>query len=109
MARRKKLDNESPDQARTRKIFESICDHATRSEKVSWNRQMDNMVSILATLKPIEDKIIKLQSDKMPILDEVAALRKRMVQDCVHPFEQLVLTPEHVACKFCMRKFRIPE
>jgi len=108
MARRKKPDAETPEQARQRRIFETICDHATRGEKVSWNRLMDNMVSLLAKLKPIEDKIVALQSQKLPIIDEVANLRRRMVMDCVHPYEQLVLTAEHVECKFCMRRFRVP-
>lgn len=108
MARRKKPEGETPEQARHRRIYESVCDHATRSEKVSWHRQMDNMVSLLAKLRPIEDKIIKLQAEKIPIMDDVAMLRARMVRDCVHPYEQLVLKEQHIQCKFCDKHFRIP-
>ncbi len=110
MARRKKPEGETTDQATTRRTLESISNHATRSEKVSWNRMMDNMVGLLTRLKPIEDKIIKLQADKMPLIDEVQALRQRMVRECVHPYEQLVLKPDGtVQCKFCNHTFRVAE
>lgn len=110
MARRKKPENESAQQTRTRRMLEAVADSATRGEKVSWDRKMDNMVSILAKLKPIEDGIIDLIAQKMPIIDEVAALRREMVRDCVHPYTHLQVKEDgSVQCKFCMRTFQVLE
>lgn len=111
MARRKKPDNESVEQAEVRRILETIADNATRSEKVSWDRKMDNMVRLLARLRPIEEKILDLLAEKGPILDEVQSLRKEMVKECVHPYTHLTFNDHDgtIVCKFCERKFAIRE
>lgn len=107
MARRKKPENETLDEAKIRQMLEEVANSAERSEKTSWNRKMDNMVKLISKLHPIEDQIIELEAQKMPILDEIAALRGSMVKDCIHPFEQLVYKNEFVECKFCNKKLRI--
>lgn len=108
MARRKKPENETPEQARVRRVLESIADNATRSEKVSWDRKMDNMVSLLATLKPVEEAILDLMAKKQPIIDDITALRREMVKECVHPFTHLVFQADGtVQCKFCMKNFQV--
>jgi hypothetical protein len=107
MAKRKKPENETTEQAETRQLTSSIADAATRGEKVSWDRKMDNMVTLLASLKPIEDKILDLMATKMPIMDEVDALRKTMVKDCVHPQTHLVVHGQSVFCKFCNKTFSV--
>lgn len=111
MARRKKPDDETVDQAEVRRILETIADNATRSEKVSWDRKMDNMVRILAKLRPIEEKIIDLLAEKGPLLDEVQSLRTEMVKECVHPYTHLTFNEQDgtIICKFCERKFAIRE
>lgn len=108
MARRKKPDNESTEESSIRHILETIADTATRSEKVSWDRKMDNMVSLLAKLKPIEDQILDLMSQKTPIIDQVSELRREMVKECIHPYTHLVHKGENMAeCKFCGRSFSV--
>lgn len=108
MAKRKKPDNETAEEQSVRQLMETIADNATRSEKVSWDRKMDNMVSLLAKLKPIEEKIIDLMAEKTPIIDEITTLRKEMVRDCIHPFTHLVHKGENVAeCKFCGKTFKV--
>lgn len=108
MARRKKPENETVEQVRVRKVFESIANASDRSEKTSWNRKMDNMVKLLSKLRPIEEKIIDLAATKMPIFDDVQILRETMVKECVHPYQHLVLMDDHVLCKFCNKRIRIP-
>lgn len=108
MARRKKPDNETQEQALARRTLESIADNATRSEKVSWDRKMDNMVTLLSKLKPIEEQIIDLMATKQPIIDEITALRREMVKECVHPFTHLVFQRDgSVQCKFCMKTIQV--
>jgi len=108
MARRPKPENETPEQELERRTFEAVANHSDRSEKTSWNRKMDNMVSLLAKLRPIEEKIIDLQGEKMPIFDEVQQLREVMVTECIHPYQHLVLLDDGVVeCKFCNRKITV--
>jgi len=113
MARKKKPEGETGEQARARRAIETISNAASRSEKVSWDRKMDNMVKLLTSLRPIEEKIIDLMAQKQPIFDEIAAVRASMVNGCVHPFTHLILKQtdagEHIACKFCMKSFSVKQ
>lgn len=107
IARRKKPENESPQDAEIRRDLELIADNATRSEKVSWDRKMDNMVSLIAKLRPIEEKILDLMAEKTPIIDDISALRREMVRDCVHPYTHLLHKGDVAECKFCGKRFGI--
>lgn len=108
MARRKAPENETPEQQEERRVKEAVANSANRSEKTSWNRKMDNMVKLMARLRPIEDQLIELQAQKIPIFDEIQELRKTMVNECVHPYEHLVIKDDHILCKFCGKKIGIP-
>lgn len=108
MAKRKKPENETPEETTIRQVLETVADTATRSEKVSWDRKMDNMVSLLAKLKPIEEKILDSMAEKAVIVDEIADLRKDMIRDCVHPYTHLVHKGDSTAeCKFCGKTFNV--
>lgn len=108
MARRKIPQNESPKQKRTRQIKETIAGLSNRSEKVSFSRKMDNMVKLMSQLQPIEDKILDLFAQKIPIYDQIQELRSTMVEQCVHPYEYLEIQDDLVVCKFCNRKISLP-
>ena len=108
MARQRKPENETVEQARTRQMLESIANNSDRSEKTSWNRKMDNMVKLISRLSPVEDQIAELEAKKIPILDDVQALRQVMVKECIHPYDHLTYFDNHVTCKFCTRKISIP-
>ncbi len=107
MARRKKPVGETEAQAAERILFESIANHANRSEKTAWKRKLSNMQAVITKLEPIEQKILNiLLNEKQPLLDDVAKIRKVMVQECIHPYEHLVQKDGFVVCKFCNRKIR---
>ena len=108
MARHKKHENETLDETTERRLKEEISNNANRSEKTSWNRKMDNMVKLLAAIRPIEEQIIALHEKKIPIFDEIHALRKIMLQECVHPYEYVLVEKDHAVCKFCERKISLP-
>lgn len=108
MARRKRPEVESTDETTQRRVKEEISNNANRSEKTSWNRKMDNMVKLLAEIRPIEEQIITLTEKKIPIFDEIQSLRKQMVQDCVHPYEYVLVEKDHAKCKFCERLISLP-
>ena len=84
--------------------LDSISNAPDRSAKTAWNRKMDNMVKLLAKLSPIEQDIIRLQGQKMPIFDEVQQLRETMVSECIHPQQYLTRVDGVVLCKFCQRR-----
>lgn len=109
MARRKKPEYETIEESTTRRQLEAIADHANRNEKVSWDRKMDNMVSLLAVINPLEQKILDLNTKKAPLMDQLIALRKDMVYECVHPFDNLVHKGDFIECKFCMTKLSLPK
>jgi hypothetical protein len=108
MARQRKPDNETPEQAHTRQLLETIANNANRSEKTSWNRKMDNMVKLIAKLRPLEEKILEIEGQKLPIIDEIQELRQLMVKECIHPFDHLTFFENHVRCKFCEKRISIP-
>lgn len=109
MARRKKPELETKKEATERRLLEFISNNASRSEKTSWNRKMDNMVKLIAQLTPIEEKILEIMlKEKQPILDQIHELRSSMINECVHPYDHLVLNEDHILCKFCNRRLGIP-
>lgn len=108
MARQRKPEHENQEEAVTRRRLETVANAATRSEKVAWERKMDNMQSMINTLKPLEDQILEIMVKKNVILDGVAGLRKEMVRDCIHPYEHLVPHDDRtVTCKFCNKRFTL--
>lgn len=104
MARRKKPQDETVEQTTERRLREAIANHATRSEKMSWDRKMDGMVRLLAKLRPLEDRLLDILAEKQPILDDIAELRAEMVRECIHPYDHLVIKEGHAYCKFCGKK-----
>ncbi len=108
MARKKKPENETAEAQYLRRVFEHISNIATRSEKTSWNRKLENMIKLTTQLAPIEDKILDIiLKEKQPIVDQVNDLRHSMVNECVHPYDYLLFQEKHVLCKFCNRKLSI--
>lgn len=104
MARRRVPDNETPEQAITRRNMQMVADHAPRGEKVSFERKMVRLQGLVELVRPIEDKIADLLAQKAPIVDQIAELRTEMVHECIHPFASLVDRGTHIHCSFCDRK-----
>lgn len=112
MSRRKQPTNETPEQIFIRQKLEVISNIATRNERISWDRKMENMIKLLAKIQPIEAKITELILEKQVFFDEVSILRAEMVKDCVHPVDNLVYNTddtlgEYIECKFCNKRFTI--
>ena len=108
MTRRKKPALETAPQKDIRQQLDMIADNATRNEKIAWNRKQANLQALVADLRPIEDKILDLMAQKLPIVDQIAVGRKELVETCVHPFEYLTTNVAgEIECKFCNKKFKI--
>ena len=111
MARMRKPENETPEQAQVRRILEQVSNHASRPEKTSWQRKRDNMESLVAQLRPLEDQILTIYASMQPIKDSIEGLRQEMVKDCIHPYDLLIYKMDensqyYVFCKFCDSKMR---
>lgn len=108
MARNKIPENETEAEAVDRIAFETISNFANRSEKTSWKRKRDNIELLIEQLRPIEQRILDITAEKLPILDQIATIRNEMVETCIHPLEDLTMYEDHIVCKFCERKMSIP-
>ncbi len=82
-----------------------ISNQFDQSDKNIWMRKYHTMQNKIAEANAIADKILALEEQKMPILDEIVELRNSMVNECIHPSEHLVEYPEFILCKFCEKKF----
>lgn len=108
MARRKKPEQETPEQAKVRRDMETVADFAPRSDKVAWQRKYNNMQTLIDEMEPINVKIRELIAEKQPILDQIAELRAIMVQECIHPYDMLEhVGDSNVTCKFCGRVIHV--
>ena len=102
------LTQVTPTTAEEQALFKQISTLATRSERSSWERKLNNLMAVMVKLKPIEDQIIALNAQRGPILDELNEIRTMMVHTCVHPQEQLVMQEvDVVQCKFCNRRLKL--
>ena len=70
---------------------------------------MDNMVKLIATMRPLEEQILKIIEQKIPIFDAIQELRLTMVKECIHPYDHLTYFENHVRCKFCDRRISVPK
>ena len=109
MARQRKPENETTEETHTRQLLESIANNADRSEKTSWNRKMDNMIKFIARLRPLEERILEIEEQKLPIIDDIQALRQLMIKECIHPYDHLTYFENHARCKFCDRRISVPK
>ncbi len=107
MARRKTPENETPEQKEERHIKEKIANGPTRADKVSWKRKQENLEKLYDKIRPLEEQILSLIAEKQPIFDEMQAIRETMVDECIHPYDYLVVKDGYVECKFCNRKLKI--
>jgi hypothetical protein len=94
---------------KTQKITHAkmVAQHATQSEKMSWNRKRKNIELLTTRQVKIQNKIWDLQLEQAPLVDEITNIRKDMVDTCIHPEDLLVEKEEgYVECKFCFKKLR---
>ena len=80
-----------------------------KNEKLSWSRRLKNLEATVKTLEPIEAQIIKLQSQKMAIMDDIQEQRNSLLRECVHPTDYLLHLDTYILCKFCNAKLSIPK
>lgn len=105
---KRKQSNETPEETLARQAREVLANHATRSEKVSWERQYNNLQKLLSDeLAPIEDEILSLITSKNEVFDKMTVLRDTLRLTCIHPLHSLVEEEGGVhLCKFCDKRIK---
>lgn len=96
------------DAKQEKRDFAAIANFRDKNEKASWLRKKKNLETLVETLEPIEAEILKLQHEKMAIVDDMDAIRKTMVVDCIHPQDYLVHYGKYIKCRFCESNISIP-
>lgn len=83
------------------KEVDDVAKFADNAEKLSWRRKLKKLEALVDDLRPYEEEILKLHQEKMPIMDKIEKLRRVMIDECIHPKDQLVHKGTHIECKFC--------
>lgn len=108
----KQQNDESDDQYNSRIKKSKVSNLATRSEKTGWLRKRKNLAEyVVDNINPIEEQIIEIRTQILqPMYDHIHELRKDLVSDCIHPFEELrELDDGTIECTFCNKKFNLTE
>ena len=89
-------------------IFTKIVNHASKNERVAWNRKRKKLKTMIdETISPIEDKILELTMQKQLLMDGIVELRDVLIAECVHPRDCLVTKEDHIVCRFCEKKLQV--
>jgi hypothetical protein len=91
-----------------KEIFTKVVNHASKNERVAWNRKRKKLASMIdENITPLEDQILELTMQKQLHMDEIVELRDVLVVECVHPRDCLVTKDTHVLCHFCEKRINV--
>lgn len=97
------------EQKQIQAVFQAISAHAIKGEVAAWSRKRKSIERVITTnIRPLEDKIIEVNAQLMPLYDQLKTMRAEMVEFCIHPIDMLIYNEDHVLCKFCDRKLNVP-
>lgn len=90
-------------------VLQAISNHANKNEIAGWNRKRKAIERVIEThIRPLEDKIMELNAQLMPLYDQLNKMRGELTEFCVHPIDMLIYKDGHVVCKFCSAKLNVP-
>lgn len=85
-----------------------IVNHATQGERNAWNRKRRQIEALVEQIQPVEQQIIEMRGRIQPTYDTIAEIRESMIHDCIHPADMLIDHDGVTICKFCERRFVVP-
>ena len=90
--------------------LQGVANFRDKNEKLAWMRKKKKIETIVESdIGPIEAELLKLTTQKQVYMDEVAAIRKEMVRECIHPSDYLIHYGIYIKCRFCEAKISIPK
>lgn len=93
----------------TRAVLEKIASHANKGEIAAWSRKRKAIERLIDThIRPLEDKLLALNAELMPLYDQLGEARTALIEFCVHPIDMLEPKEGYVMCKFCDAKLNVP-
>jgi hypothetical protein len=79
-----------------------ILQQSSTLDKSTWNRKYENLQKLVVNINQLSDEIMQIEIKKLPLIDEITALRGDMIRECYHPSDYLVEKEDGtVECKFC--------
>lgn len=97
-------------EAREARELQAVANFRDKNEKLAWMRKKKKIETIVSDeIWPIENKILALLAKKEGYMDEVAAIRKEMVKECIHPSDYLIHYGIYIKCRFCESKISLPK
>ncbi len=91
-------------------VYDTVSTDGQVNQRVAFKRRLDNVEAFVGThINPIEEQILLLREQLIPLYDQLGTLRNEAKQHCTHSQEFLTVEDMgedyHVRCKFCDTKF----
>ena len=96
------------DEKNKKRDMAAVSNFRDKNEKASWLRKKKNLEALEDETQEIQDKILELTYQKQKIVDQIDAIRKTMVVDCIHPHDYLIHYGVYIKCRFCESKISVP-
>lgn len=98
----------------TERQIAQLTSHVSSNDRTAFKRRLDSMEQYVVTkVNPIEQQIIELRSQLVPMYDKIADLRKDAQSHCAHLPTMLNAVKDEgtgnitVTCNFCNSVFHL--
>lgn len=89
------------------KQLNEVSKHADKNQRLAWRRKKARIDELISRIQPLQDEKLRIIMEMQPIMDDIEAVRRDMVKECIHPLDHLVHKGTHIECKFCNMKLKI--
>ena len=88
--------------------IQHVSDLANDKDKMSWRRYGRELSKNLELIEPMYQELLILKNKMQPIENRIDIIRSKMVDECIHPQEELVYESDTnmVVCKFCKSRMK---
>lgn len=95
------------DETEAQRELQEVSKFADKNQRLSWRRKRKRIDELITRLEPFQEKKLELILDMQPLMDDIEAVRTKMIDECVHPLDHLIHKGTHIECKFCNSKIKI--
>jgi hypothetical protein len=95
------------DETEAQRELQEVSKFADKNQRLSWRRKRKRIDELITRLGPFQEKKLELILSMQPIMDDIEAVRTKMIDECVHPLDHLIHKGTHIECKFCNSKIKI--
>lgn len=95
------------DETEAQRELQEVSKFADKNQRLSWRRKRKRIDELITRLEPFQEKKLELILSMQPLMDDIEAVRTKMIDECVHPLDHLIHKGTHIECKFCNSKIKI--